>query len=330
MVPTVPPQARRAHAHSRLIGLLGLLVLMLAPMAMAQEDGTPPSNLTLLAGVSGGSWYPIGAGISELFARAGVNSNTEQGGGASNVVAVGRQDAALGFTTSIIPPLAEQGLEPFTEPVTNIRGVAVLWSDFTHVMVREGSGVESIEDLAGTRFASQPVGTATAEAFKSLLQAYGLSEDDLTLTRGGQGHGSDQVKDRNAVGLTATTAAPAGTLTELAATADIDILGVSDEAYERLLEINGGFSRYSLPAGTYNGQDEDVVGVGTTTILVTHDAMSDDEVYWITKTLVENIADVNAIHASLSSLTPERMAAVAGVPLHPGAERYYRDAGLID
>lgn len=318
----------KARLRICLGGITALLLCM--TLGFAQEQERAPRQLTLLSGVSGGAWYPIGAGIAELFARQGVNANTEQGGGVSNVIAVGRGDAELGFTTSIIPPLAEQGLEPFPEPVTNARAIAVLWQDFTHVIVREGSDVEEVPDLAGKRFASQPVGTATAVAFANLLEAYGLSEDDLTLTRGGQSHGVDQVKDRNAVGVTATTAAPSGTLTELVSTMDVQFLEVNDEAFQRLREINPGFIRYTLEPGTYPNQEEAVEGVGTTTLLITREDIPDEEVYWITRTLVENVANLNNIHAALAGLTPEAMADVSGIPLHPGAERYYREAGLID
>lgn len=303
--------------------------LCIACVAFAQGDGAPPQNITIVSGVSGGSWYPIGAGLAEILSRNGTNANTEQGGGVSNVIAVSRGDAELGFTPSIIPPLAKAGLDPFPEPIENIRGIAVLWQDITHVMVREDSGIKSIADLHGVRFASQPVGTSTAVAFANVLEAYGLTEDDLTLTRGGQSHGVDQVKDRNAVGLTATTAAPSGTLSELAATQHIRILGVDDAAFARLQAINGGFVQVTLPAGTYLNQAEDVKAVGAPVMLITREELSEENVYWITKTLVENIASINAIHGSLAGLTPEKMAAVPGIPLHPGAERYYREVGLI-
>lgn len=311
------------------------LVLAMAAGAALALSGGPghaqeaPDQLTLRSGVSGGTWFPIGAGITEIFREQGVQANTEPGGAASNIISVERGEAELGFTMTILPELARQGAEPFPEEVGGTRGIAVLFSNFTHVLVREDGGVETVPDLDGKSFASQPFGTGTQIAFANMLRAYGLSPDDLELTRGGQTHGADQVRDGHAVGMTATTAAPGGTITELASVVDVRFLPLSDEAYDRMTDINPGFVRKTLPAGTYPGQNEAVPGTGTDTILTVSQAMPEEEAYWITKTLVENIDRVKGIHASMSDLTPERLAAVQGVQLHPGARRYYEEQGLL-
>lgn len=306
---------------------IGLLTLSMgAAPAIAQE---PPTNLTLRSGVAGGSWFPIGASLIEVLNKAGARGNAEPGGAAGNLIALDQGQIDLGLTMTVLPELARNATDPFPSAIDSARGIAVVFPNFAHVMVRDDAGIASIADLAGKDFAGQPVGTGTQIVFSDMLQAYGLSEDDLELTRGGQGHGADMVRDRQVVGLTATTAAPSGTLTELASVHKMSFLPVDDAHFEKMREINSGYVRSTLPAGLYNGQDADVPGVGTDTILVVHKDMSDDDAYWITKTLVENIGALNASHASMRGLTPEGMAAVAGVELHPGARRYYEEAGLL-
>lgn len=309
------------------LGLTAVLAFGTALTPALAED--VPDQLTLRSGVAGGSWYPIGASMIEILNAAGTRGNAEPGGAASNLVAIDQGQIELGFTMTILPALAAAGTAPFPQPVEGIRGISVVFPNFGHVMVREDSGVTGFEDLAGKAFASQPVGTGTQIVFADMLEVHGLSESDLDVTRGGQGHGADQVRDRQAVGLTATTAAPSGTLTELATGHAITFLDIDDEHFAAMKEINPGYVRTTLPAGTYAGQDEDVEGVGTDTILVVSEDMPEEHAYWITKTLVEGIADLNKAHGSMRDLTPEGMAAVQGVELHPGARRYYEEAGIL-
>lgn len=309
------------------LGLASALALgVVATPTLAQDI---PEQLTLRSGVAGGAWYPIGASMIEILNAAGARGNAEPGGAAGNLIAIEQGQIELGYTMTVLPALAAEGVDPFEQPVENIAGISVVFPNFGHVMVREDSGVTSFEDLAGQPFASQPIGTGTQIVFSDMLEIFGLTEDDLNVTRGGQGHGADQVRDRQAVGLTATTAAPSGTLTELATSHSMRFLGLDDDQFEAIREINPGYVRTILPAGTYAGQDEDIAGVGTDTILVVSQDMSDEHAYWITKTLVEGIASLNAAHSSMSDLTPEGMAAVQGVDLHPGARRYYEEAGIL-
>lgn len=235
----------------------------------------------------------------------------------------------LGFTMSIVPRMAELGLEPFEAPITNVMGIARLSPNKVHVVVSKDSGITSIQELKGKPFASQPVGNVTTEAFKAVLAANDMKEDDLELTRGGQGYGASQMKDRRVVGFTGTTNVPSPAFADVSQSLEVLFLPLDDETFAKMQEDNPGFVRSVLPAGSYRGQDEDVPTAATDLILITHDRLSDDEAYWITKTLVENLDQVRRIHASLADLTVEGMAQVPGLKLHPGAERYYREAGAL-
>ena len=130
--------------------------------------------------------------------------------------------------------------------------------------------------------------------------------------------------------MTATTAFPGGTISELCTSIDMRFLEVDDAIFQKVKEINPGLVRVTLPAGTYAGQEEAVEGIGTGSILVASADMPEDEVYWITKTIVENLDALKEVHASLQGMTKENMVELGGVALHPGAERYYREIGVID
>ena len=311
-----------------LVPMLAALAVAGAPGAYA-ADGTKPQQVTIFTGPQGGSWYAMGGGFAKLFSDQGVRSNAEVGGGVSNVAVVGQGRGELGFTMSIVPRMAELGQEPFKQKITNVRAIGSLGTNVVHIAVMKDSGVETVADLKGKKFASQPVGNVTTEAFKGVLAANGLKEEDLDLTRGGQGYGAAQMKDRRIVGFTATTLPPSPAFSEVAQSLDVKFLPIADATLKKMQEANPGYSRGFIPAGTYNGQIADVPTAATGMLIVTRAEMSDDEAYWITRTLAEHIADLRKIHSSLSDLTVEEMAKTPGLDLHPGAMRYYKEKGLI-
>lgn len=119
-------------------------------------------------------------------------------------------------------------------------------------------------------------------------------------------------------------------MTELAISHDIKILGLSDEAMAKMAEF--GFTPTVLPAGTFNGQDADVMLPGTSTTLIVNEAMSDETAYQVTKALIDNLDAIKSENASLSGLTVQKAAdssLAGGLELHPGAIRAYKEAGAI-
>jgi len=290
-----------------------------------------PESVTFKTGSTGGSWYPIGAGLARILGQDGVKANIEQGGGNANLVSIARGDGDIGFGYTVTLPDAAAGVAPFAEKITNLRGIAILYTNVLQTIVSADSGVNTFADLKGKSFASQTQGNAATTIFDQMLHAYGLNgHDDLdVVVRGGPGHGANALKDRRAVGFQSVTTVPNAAMAEVAASLPIKVLPVSDEAFAKMKEINAGYVRATVPAGTYAGVDTDVLTLGTDTILFANEAFSDDAAYWIARILAERIDEVRAIHNAMESLTGEQMASIAGVEIHPGAARYYREAGLL-
>lgn len=305
-----------------------LLALAMAFPAFAQE-GTAPSQLTIFSGPQGGSWYAMGGGMAQLFSEQGVRANAEVGAGISNVVVVAQGRGELGFTMSIVPDMAAKGLEPFPEPITDIYGLANLGDNFVQLLVRTGTGIEQVSDLKGHAFGSQPVGSVTAVALAAVLNAYGLSEDDIEIVRGSQTHGANETKDRRIVGYTATSNPPTPSFIEVSETLDTKFLPISDEAFAQMKAGNAGFVRNEIPAGTYKGQDAAIPTASTALILMSGKQMTDDEAYWVVRTLAENVDRLGAMHAGMRGITVQDMAKVVGIELHPGARRYFEEVGAL-
>jgi len=296
--------------------------------AQAQE-AIAPSQLTIFSGPQGGSWYAMGGGMAQLFSEAGARSNAEVGAGISNVVVVDQGRGELGFTMSIVPDMAAKGQPPFQQKITGIYGLANLGDNYVQLLVREDTDIKDVSGLKGQVYGSQPVGSVTAVALEAVLSAYGLKEGDVEIVRGSQTYGANETKDRRIAGYTATSNPPTPSFVEVSETIDSTFLPISEAAFEQLKAGNSGFVRNEIPAGTYKGQDEPVPTASTALILMSGKQVSDDEAYWIVKTLNENIEKLRNMHSGMRELTVGDMAQVVGIELHPGARRYYEEVGAL-
>jgi len=308
---------------------LALAVALPATAGVAAAAGKKPEKVTIATGNQGTPWSVVGAAISQVIAKEGVKSNTELGAGLSNVITVSADRTNTGFTMAAVLPMAYAGEKPFPGKIDNVRSIGSFMVNTTHVMVLKDAGVKSFADLKGKAFATQPVGNVTTLAFELLLKANGLDEKDLKLSRGGQEFGANQLKDRKIVGFTATTGIPSAAFIDTAQTIDVAFLPVTDAALQKVQELNPGFVKATIPAGTYNGQKTAIDTIATQSMLITNTKMSDDEAYFITKTLVENIDVLKKSHGSVKDLTPAAMADTPAIELHPGAKRYYVEKGYL-
>ncbi len=290
-----------------------------------------PDKVTVLGGSARGSWYPIAVGMGKILSDAGTKGSARIGGGNANVVSVSTGQAEAGITFNFTAAMAANGEKPFDGKITNLRAICGLFDNFMHLVVTKDSGIKTVPDMKGKRFSMQPETAATTTMFRIILNAYGITpEDDLDIVfRGSQKKGAEAMMDRRADGLSTATIWPTGVVTELAVSRPITLVEIDDAGYAKIRAINPGLQRYTLPAGTYKGQDETVMGVGSMTALIVNESMSDDDAYWITKTLAENIKDVQSLHKGMRSLTVESMAKAEGIPMHSGAARYYKEVGVL-
>lgn len=305
------------------------LAAALPVTAVHAEDGMKPKQVTISVGNPGSPWSVVGAAISQVMAKYDIKSNTELGGGLSNIVTVSTNRTNTGFTMAAVLPMAYAGEKPFPKPIDNVRAIGSFMTNAVHVLVLKDAEIKSIEELRGKAFATQPIGNVTTLAFQILLQAHGMTEADLTISRGGQNFGANQLKDRKVVGFTATTGYPAAAFLDAAQTIDSVFLSVDDSTLAKVQEINGGFTRFTLPANVYRGQTDPLPTMATQSMLITNTDVSDDEAYFITKTIIENLEEIKKVHGSVKDLTPEFMAHPPAIELHPGAKRYYMEKGYL-
>ncbi len=309
--------------------ITGIIIALFTLASVSASAAEKPKQLTIFTSVSGSSWYGIGAGMAEIFAKNGVQSNPELGAGLSNIANVTSGKGELGFTMTPAMTVAYNGEAPFSAPIKNAVVIAALSESLMHVIVNGEKGFKTISDLKGHPFVTQAPGSITAVVFKKLIESYGMSESDLKLKTGSLTEQQDALKDRRSDGMVSIASYPSSWGAELAQTIPVTFLPVPDAAYEKLKAILPTVGKGVIKAGTYKGQPDDVPTVTAKMIIVGSADMSDDNAYWVAKTLSENIEQVHALHASFKTLTVAEMADVPGGGLHPGAAKYFREVGAL-
>jgi TRAP transporter TAXI family solute receptor len=307
-------------------------VLLATVAATALAGAAQAEDIKLMTGPQGGSWYPLGGAIQQIVQSNmdGVNVQVLPGGGIANVkgIATGRADVA--FANSVSTVDAIEGRGAFEEPAQNVCNVATLYPQYFQIVTLESSGIDSVADLEGKALATQPRGNTAEDITRQLLDAAGLTYDDMSQMHFvSYSDGVSLMKDNNAAAMTLGTTVPASAIMDLASAADIEMLSLEGEMMDEMQSRNPGFQKLTIPAGSYPGQDEDVQAIGYATHVVARCDLSPDVVHGMLSGMVENIGDLQAIAGAMKGVTPEQMAQDVGVPMHEGAKRYYEEQGVM-
>lgn len=311
--------------------------------AIAQADSK--YNLTLTGASPGGLWSLLGAGINAAVAEAYPGSTVTyqtSGGGLANVALVASGQADLGIAHNIELKVAKEGKKPFSKPVPNLRVIAYLynWAPMQLVMLEDFArkyGIHSIADLAKkkppVRFAVNQRGNMVQAMNKAILEAYGVTYKNVEAWGGQIVYAASKeqgklLSDRRIDMLGNGVFAPHKSILQASNGVNVVMLGLSDEAVTKVAEETGA-DPYVVKAGSYEWLTHDIKTVALGAALVASDSMSDQDAYNLTKALVEHIARLQGVHKSMHALTPKLMASLKVIPYHPGAVRYYREAGLM-
>jgi len=320
----------------------GKLALAAAAVALAgalwpsQAPAAQKKFITIASARPGGSWYITGAGWAEMLNKhvPEVEAKVEQsGGGVHNNKLVSDGDAELGISVGRLTVLAMEGKGPFakTGKLPNIRMLA---SNFSTGVLQfaalEASGIKSVCDLKGKRVALGPEGGGGIPAAMAAFEACGFTIKDVTASYMSYEQGKDSLLDRNLDAFLNYAAVPVPALKALEATpATWRLLGLPDEKTKEVEAKVAGYIRYIVPAAAYR-RPSDTVTIAAPNILVVTKDLPEDLVYKITKVTIGRLEEFKKIHPAHVEMTKEdSVKPLGGIPFHPGAIRYYKEAGLM-
>jgi hypothetical protein len=297
-----------------------------------EDEGDFTTDLTFGTGGAAGTYFPLGTEYANLFEDNidGVSVNAiETGASVENLGQIFQGDMQLGLTQNDTAIAAINGEGDFEGvAIDNVGWMGKLYPEAAHVVTLEGTGVESIDQLEGKRVAVGPPGSGTRAVADAILAAYGIEEGDYEPFEEEFGDASSLLQDGNLDASIAVIGAPSGLLNELAATNDVRLLSV-DESIANDVAAESNFEAYTMSADTYEFLDADVTTLSVFAALVgSTTQVSPDLGYEITKVVFENTGDITLPQGQLISIE-EALVGLGDVPLHPGAERYFQEQGLL-
>ena len=247
-----------------------------------------------------------------------------------DVDAVDAGKADFGFGNSISTVDGHAGRPPFTAATKNVCNVASLYPQYYQVVANADSGIQSLADLKGKPLAAQPKGNTAEFITQQSLEVYGLSYKDMSrVSYVSYTDAVSLMKDNNAQAFTLGTTVPASAIMDLASARDIRLVPIPEDKFQAMRKLNPGYTKLVIPANSYPKQTADVPTIGYATHLIARCDLDADVVYKLLKGIDTGKADLIAITKSMAGITPKAMATDLGIPLHKGAEKFYKEAGAL-
>jgi TRAP transporter TAXI family solute receptor len=320
------------HA-TRLRRVLAAATLALATsVAHAQQK----TEIIFSAGPTGGSWTPLAASVSQVINTRvpTLNVQVEPGAALVNIEKMRNDKADLGWSMTTVVADAREGKGQFAgKPTDKALFVANFYPNVWQLVVPASSNIKSIKDLKGQPVALPARGnTSLAAGWEYLLKVNGMTLSDLgPKSYGPVSSNAEAVKNRQAMASGWFTVVPASFVLDLGSAMELRMIPVSDAEFAELRKLNAGFVRHTIKADTYKEQgiDQAVVTFQSPTVLMASSATSPETVYKITKAIIEGRDEFANVVKTMKGISPAEMAQNFDMPYHPGAEKYYREAGLL-
>lgn len=289
--------------------------------------------INILTGGTSGIYYPIGVALSNIYNKSIPEAKISvQATKASvenlNLLQVGRGEVAITLGDSLSAAWAGNEEAGFKQPLKSLRGISALYTNYIQIVARADAGINTLADLKGKRISVGAAKSGTELNARAVLAAAGIRYQDFSKVEYLPYAESVELLKNRQIDVTLQSAGlgnPA--LRDLAASIDVVFIPVPPEVVAKIGDK--AYLPAAMPADTYKGQTRAVPTATVINFLVTHEGVSADVVYRMTKSMYENLDQLVAAHAAAKSIKRERAAADMPIPLHPGAEKYYREVGVI-
>tara|TARA_R110000737_G_scaffold325181_2_gene338450 strand:+ start:220 stop:1227 length:1008 start_codon:yes stop_codon:yes gene_type:complete len=331
--------------HTTLWAGIALAAALTTGTASAQDM----SFFRIGTGGTSGTYYPIGGLLANAISSPPGSRACEDGGSCgvpglvasalssngsvANINAIAGGTLESGFSQSDVATWAYTGTGIWEgkEPVEKLRAIANLYPESIHLIARADAGIKTVADLKGKRVSMDEPGSGTLVDARIILDGYGLSEDDVTPEFLKPDQAADRMRDGAMDAFFFVGGFPAGAIAELASQYDVTIVPISCDEAPAICENFGFFSNNTIPGGTYEGVSEDTQTLSVGAQWITSADQPEELIYGITKALWnENTRkQLDAGHSKGKLITADTALDGIGIPLHPGAERFYKEAGLL-
>ena len=285
--------------------------------------------VNIATGGTAGTYYPIGGAIAEVLNKdaQGVNASAQStGASVANINMLKDKQVDMAIVQNDIAYYAVNGTEMFENKVESLRGIASLYPETCQFVTLEESGIKTIADLKGKRVAVGAAGSGVEGNVRQILKAYGLTYDDIDEQFLSFAEGATALKDGTVDVACLTAGYPTASVQDVASQKKIRLIPLDNDKIEALIKDYPFYTKTSIPAGTYQGFDEDVPAVSVMAILVATDKMTDDAGYTITKAIFGGLDIISAAHSAAKAISKEKaLDGMDFIKMNGGAEKFLKE-----
>lgn len=288
--------------------------------------------VNVLTGGTAGVYYPLGVALGRIYGEKipGIRTSVQSTKASVenlNLLQAGKGEIAFTLGDSLIAAWKGDAEAGFKAPLDKLRGIAAIYPNYVQIVASKDSGITTLADLKGKRLSVGAPKSGTELNARAILAAAGLSYADLGKVEYLPfAESVDLMKNRQLDATLQSAGLGVASIRDLSTSVPIRMVAVPPEI---VAKIGDPFRPGVIPAGTYTGQDQDVPTATIPNFLVTHAGVSQELAYAMTKELFGNLDQLAAAHAEGKKISLEGALAGMPVPLHPGAERFYKEKGLV-
>jgi len=301
--------------------------LAAAPFAVQAQE-----FINVLTGGTSGVYYPLGAGLANIYGEKidGVRTQVQSTKASVenlNLLQDGRGE--LGFALGDSVAMAWEGNADagFAQKLDKLRGIAAIYPNYIQIVASTDSGITEFSDLAGKSLSVGAPASGTELNARAIFGAMDMSYEDLgKIEYLPFAESVELIKNRQLDGTLQSAGLGVASIRDLASSVPITVVAIPGDVAEKL---GAPYVAATIPAGTYDGQEADVPTVAVSNFLVSHEGVSDEIAYQMTKQLFENLDTLVAAHQAAAQIDMAKALEGMPIPLHPGAERYYREMGIL-
>ncbi len=283
--------------------------------------------VNILTGGTSGVYYPLGVALSKIYAAIPDTRPSVQATKASvenlNLLQQGKGEIAFTLGDSLVLAVEGNADAGFAKPLDKQRTIAAIYPNYIQIVASADSGIKTIEDLRGKSVSVGAPKSGTELNARAILGAAGLSYQDLGKVEYLPfAESVELMKNRQLDATLQSAGLGVASIRDLASSVAITVVEVPATIIEK---IGTPYISATIPAGTYTGQDADVNSAAVVNYLVTSADVDEELVYQMTKTMFENLDQMAAAHSAARAIKLEEAAKNPPAPLHPGAERYFKE-----
>ena len=301
-------------------------------VALAAPTARADTFVNILTGGTSGVYYPLGVALSKIYGEKipGVRTQVQSTKASVenlNLLQKGKGEIALALGDSVKLAWEGDAEAGFKEKLDKIRGIAAIYPNYIQIVASKESGIKSFADLKGKGLSVGAPKSGTELNARAIFEKSGMSYKDLGKTEYLPfAESVELIKNRQLDATLQSAGLGVASIRDLASSVPIQVVAVPKDVADKL---GPPYVAAEIPANTYDGQTEAVATVAVRNILVTHADVPEEVVYQMTKQMFENLGEMVAAHKAAKAITLEGATKGVPVPLHPGAERYYKEKGLL-